>query len=107
MLGQYSEAQRRYNPFSNEWDCCEEFGPGDEEDDMEFDGLLSFPGAVESSSIAPYDMNTVPVVLTPPPLSEQLLDAERLDVPRVHSFYRTTVSSPKPTLGEFVSQSSP
>ena len=97
MLGQYSEVQRRYNPFSNEWDCCKEFGPGDEEDNMEFDGLLSFPGAVESSSIAPYDMNTVPVVLTPPPLSEQLLDAECLDVPHVHSFYRTTVSSPKPT----------
>jgi hypothetical protein len=32
-LGHYSASQRRYDPFWNEWDCCEEFGPGDQEYD--------------------------------------------------------------------------
>lgn len=32
-LDNYSASQRRYDPFWNEWDCCEEFGPGDQEYD--------------------------------------------------------------------------
>jgi hypothetical protein len=37
-LGNYSENQRRYDVFHNEWDCCEDFGSGnlDNEDEDEY-----------------------------------------------------------------------
>jgi hypothetical protein len=39
-LGDYSEKQRKYDAFWNEWDCCEEFGPGEgDEYDEDYGGL--------------------------------------------------------------------
>ncbi|KAG5349008.1 hypothetical protein C0989_006570, partial [Termitomyces sp. Mn162] len=105
-LGQYSEQQRRYDSFSNEWDCCEEFGPGDEEDDWDYDRLLSFPDE-SIPTTPPYDTSTVPVIFTPSSVPEQLLDSERLDVPHVHSLRRAAVYSSKPTSTEPMSQLSP
>jgi hypothetical protein len=32
-LGNYSESQRWYDTFYNEWDCCKDFGPGDLDDE--------------------------------------------------------------------------
>jgi hypothetical protein len=32
-LGYYSESQKKYNAFRNEWDCFEEFGPGEVDED--------------------------------------------------------------------------
>lgn len=34
-LLQYATSQKRYDPFSNEWDCCDEWGPGDDSGDDE------------------------------------------------------------------------
>jgi hypothetical protein len=37
-LGNYSESQRQYDTFYNEWDYCEDFGPGnlDNEDEDKY-----------------------------------------------------------------------
>ncbi|KAG6898943.1 hypothetical protein C0993_002449, partial [Termitomyces sp. T159_Od127] len=82
------------------------FGPGDEEDDWDYDRLLSFP---EESipTTPPYDTSTVPMIFTPPSVPEQLLDSERLDVPHIHSLRRAAVCSSKPTSTEPMLQLSP
>ena len=94
-LGQYSEAQRRYDSFSNEWDCCEEFGPGDTDDEAEFAEFYRVPDKSADSFDPfelPYDKNQVPRVLSPSP--QHLLDSERLDVPRVHPLQHAVVPEP-------------
>ena len=59
-LDAYGENQKIYDAFSNEWDCCEEFGtlsPGEfldgDEDDNEFQMMPHTSGAVDDQAIGP------------------------------------------------------
>ncbi|KAG6883565.1 hypothetical protein C0992_008451 [Termitomyces sp. T32_za158] len=88
-LGRYSEAQRRYDSFSNEWDCCQEFGPGDEESDEEFYEIND-----HSTFDAPYDSIARPPTILTPLQSIQVLDPARLDAPRVHPIQCASFAEP-------------
>ncbi|KAG6913846.1 hypothetical protein DXG01_003934 [Tephrocybe rancida] len=87
-LGNYSALQKRYDSFRNEWDCCEEFGDGDDDDD---DGWDSELWGIPTDSIDPTQplaaLNPVllaPMTLIHPPEPAQILDAGRIDVSRSH-----------------------
>ncbi|KAG6915610.1 hypothetical protein DXG01_010725 [Tephrocybe rancida] len=97
-LGNYSAAQKRYDSFRNEWDCCEEFGDGDDDDD---DGWDSELWGIPTDSIDPTQpltaLNPVlsaPMTLTHPPEPAQILDAERIDVSRSHPLRDHYVGEP-------------
>ncbi|KAG5324168.1 hypothetical protein C0989_011886, partial [Termitomyces sp. Mn162] len=95
-LGQYSEAQKRYDSFSNEWDCCEEFGPSDCDYEAEFEEFYAFPEESTDSCNTlepPYDNTKVPRVLSPSDQPAHLSESERLDVPRVHPLQHAVVLS--------------
>ncbi|KAG6894588.1 hypothetical protein C0992_005487, partial [Termitomyces sp. T32_za158] len=51
-LGQYSEAQRRYDSFSNEWDCCKKFGPSDCDYKAEFEEFYAFEESTDSCDLS-------------------------------------------------------
>ncbi|KAJ2916165.1 hypothetical protein MD484_g4230, partial [Candolleomyces efflorescens] len=58
ILSEYGSRQRRYDPFFNEWDCCEEFGEPDsdsesDDDYPDYDYPQAAPPLVESNDSAP------------------------------------------------------
>ncbi|KAG6912712.1 hypothetical protein DXG01_012700, partial [Tephrocybe rancida] len=85
-LDEYSVAQKRYDSFFNEWDCCHEWGPGESNID-EFNEFYGAPLLYDveepidptNPPEPPHVKNPLPRVLTPPPQPEQTLDSERLD----------------------------
>ncbi|KAG6905969.1 hypothetical protein DXG01_016612 [Tephrocybe rancida] len=82
-LGEYSGEMSRYDSFTNEWDCCEEFGPPEREDeDFGVTDFLREDSPVDPTldTEAPFpDLGPRP--LTPPAQPAQILDAERYHVP--------------------------
>lgn len=63
-IGAYGIAQRRYDPFENEWDLCEEFGLDDHEEDRDDDddddgriGLITEPPTANDRGASPCPIN--------------------------------------------------
>ncbi|KAG6849446.1 hypothetical protein H0H93_008472 [Arthromyces matolae] len=85
-LSRYSAAQKRYDSFLNEWDCCEPLGPDlsdDEDEDFSFISY-EFEEPTSYQRQAPYDDTSLPRTLTPPPQAAHVTDSERVDVPQIH-----------------------
>ena len=81
----YGEQQKWYDPFWNEWDCCEEFGPwdGDDNDDgYDEDGEIFEDGEINADIDCP-PPQTPRRSPSPPPIAEEnLVPAEEL--PEMH-----------------------
>ncbi|KAF8055372.1 hypothetical protein FPV67DRAFT_1680475 [Lyophyllum atratum] len=107
-LGEYGAAQCRYDSFYNEWDCCEEFGPADNEDDganyLYLDGQneLDVDASDElddwsQSPDPPHMTFSGPRALTPPLQPAQILDAEPIDLPQSHPIRIDALFKQQPT----------
>jgi hypothetical protein len=68
-LGSYSESQRRYDTFHNEWDCCEDFRPGDLNDEDE-DEYFS-PVKIDTNQTHDPPIQSDVRLPSPPPIVEQ------------------------------------
>ena len=105
-LGNYTANQKRYDPFTNEWDCCEELDPGVTVDDDD-EGLVLFrrPGQdreplqdipnipprlpTPPTPPAPPSPPTLPVLVASPSLPpENVMDTEDPDpdLAGIHSY---------------------
>jgi hypothetical protein len=68
-LGDYSESQRQYDAFHNKWDCCEDFGPGNLDDEDE-DNYFS-PVKIDTNQTHDPPIQSDVRSPSPPPIVEQ------------------------------------
>jgi hypothetical protein len=81
---EFGVRQRIYDPISNEWDLCEEFGPpDDDEGDDEYDDDEGYPEPIPAPIEADIDFQPPPREPSPPPLpitEDQLVE----DTPEIY-----------------------
>ncbi|KAF8063149.1 hypothetical protein FPV67DRAFT_1672188 [Lyophyllum atratum] len=99
-LEEYAGTQSRYDSFSNEWDCCYEFGPGADDEDEDNHRFLAGHEDFDDHELddpsqqpaPPYIDLPCPRVLTPPPQPAQNSDAQSLHIPRFHPIHLNTAA---------------